>query len=187
MLWPRTEVLDVELRRSGSKGRPSGPGRQPVVEEKEAGKQTNISPEADTSISLQTRANISPQPLEIFLCGRRQIFLCKSRKISSSCLGNISDGWGSAGYWGQVETCKNVEQIVCVKIFLKADPRPFYEKKVYKSSGGNFHAKPYASTYMHQLKHLLKEKADKGALSIRLIWMDKNIGPLTLPGVQRGV
>ena len=42
------------------------------------------------------------------------------------------------------------------------------KKKVYKSSGGNFHAKPYASTYMHQLKHLLKEKADKGALSIRL-------------------
>ena len=59
-------MLDVELRRSGSKGRPSGAGRQPVVEEKEAGKQTNISPQADTSISLQTRANISPQPLEIF-------------------------------------------------------------------------------------------------------------------------
>ena len=85
-----SEVLDVELRRTGSKGRPSEAGRQPVVEEKEAGKQTNISPQADTSISLQTEANISPQPLEIFLC--------KSRKISGSFLENISDGWGSTGY-----------------------------------------------------------------------------------------
>ena len=60
-------MVRVELRRIGSKGRPSEAGRQPVVEEKEAGKQTSISPQADTRISLQTKADISPQSFEIFL------------------------------------------------------------------------------------------------------------------------
>ena len=75
---PSREVLDVELRRVGSKGRPSEAGRQPVVEEKEAGLQADkyFSPtshqyfSADASkyfsatlgnISLQTQTNISLQ------------------------------------------------------------------------------------------------------------------------------
>ena len=56
----RDEEPHVELR-SGSKGRPSEAGRQPVVEEKGAGEQTNISPQADK------------------YCKLKELFLCKSK------------------------------------------------------------------------------------------------------------
>ena len=67
----RDEEPHVELR-SGSKGRPSEAGRQPVVEEKGAGEQTNISPRVDKYFSagrqiLQTEGTLSLQVKNVSL------------------------------------------------------------------------------------------------------------------------
>ena len=59
----RDEELHVELRRIGSKGRPSEAGRQrqPSGRGEGGGQADKYFSQADTSISSQTQANISPK------------------------------------------------------------------------------------------------------------------------------